>query len=816
MDCLNTFGQSISGKVFNKQGEVIPYVNIYVRQLESGTSTDEEGYYFLSMDPGEYDLVLSSIGYKTTSSIAIVDLNTELNFVLEPSEIQLNEITIKASKKDPAYEIIRNVILKKKEFLSSFNSLKCEAYVKATEIIEDNRKSKTKPEEKKEENDFLKEGEDPFAEAKKQKEAEMAKINMIEMQLTYNFQYPNRVKEERTAYKVYGDKAGLFIPTLAQSDFNVYQNSIRIKEITDVHLVSPLARTAIISYKYKLLSSTQEGDHLVHKIKVIPRKSGNATLSGFLYINDEEWSVNRFELSLNKGSMKIFDELKIEQNYKQVDSGKWFADEINLSYKTKVGKKRIYHGNTNVKFSDLELDYEFPEKFFGNEVATIDQEAYDRDSIYWNQTRPKKLSVEEQKLVLYKDSIETILNSDEYKDSVQQAFNKVEFWEVVYEGLGFRNHQKKESIFLTPALGLIQYDIVGGFRMGPFGTYYRRFENGQSISTWNNFSIGLVDKRFRGRTSTTFRYDPFHLGDITLVLDRGIKPINPFDAYLNLLNASNYYRFDNIGIGHRRELFNGFFFHTYFDRMKRRDLSGFNTYSVFQEIVGEGEEVKFEPYEIFQSDIFIEYTPGQKYMREPFRKVVLGSKYPTFKLRHLKGWNKIFGSDVDWDLIEFSMFQDVVLGVFGNSKYKVMAGQFFNTKELPFIDLKRFRESDPILYSDPLNTFQLLDTSLTSVKPFIEAHWIHHFNGALINNIPLIKKTRIALVVGGGALWIQDQNYNHQELFAGIERTFKLGPRRRLRLGVYGVGAQSTDVGFKGDWKISIDIIDTWKKDWSF
>jgi len=135
---------------------------------------------------------------------------------------------------------------------------------------------------------------------------------------------------------------------------------------------------------------------------------------------------------------------------------------------------------------------------------------------------------------------------------------------------------------------------------------------------------------------------------------------------------------------------------------------------------------------------------------------------------------------------------------------------------LRFIDLKRFRESDPILYSDPLYSFQSLDTALATTNIFFEAHHIHHFNGALINNIPLLKKTRIRTVVGGGFLYVKDSNFRHEEVFLGLERVFKLGARRRLRLGFYGVLANSNISQTDTNWKISIDVIDTWKRDWSF
>jgi hypothetical protein len=109
-----------------------------------------------------------------------------------------------------------------------------------------------------------------------------------------------------------------------------------------------------------------------------------------------------------------------------------------------------------------------------------------------------------------------------------------------------------------------------------------------------------------------------------------------------------------------------------------------------------------------------------------------------------------------------------------------------------------------------------LDQSINTSDFFFEFHHIHHFNGALVNNLPLIKKTGIRLVAGAGLMLLPSENFRYQEVFAGVERVFKLGARRRLRLGVYGVAAESNRSKADANFKISFDIIDTWKKDWSF
>ena len=91
---------------------------------------------------------------------------------------------------------------------------------------------------------------------------------------------------------------------------------------------------------------------------------------------------------------------------------------------------------------------------------------------------------------------------------------------------------------------------------------------------------------------------------------------------------------------------------------------------------------------------------------------------------------------------------------------------------------------------------------------FFEVHHIHHFNGALVNNIPLVKLLKVRVVAGGGFLWIRESRYRHEEIFGGLERVFKIGKRRRLRLGVYGVLAESNRTGFQSGWKVSFDQID--------
>jgi hypothetical protein len=635
------------------------------------------------------------------------------------------------------------------------------------------------------------------------------------MNLVLNYRYPDQYKEERTGYKAYGTKDGLFVPVFSEADFNFYYNLVDLKGIAEVPVISPVSRFAILSYKYKLEETTREGGRFVYKIRVTPRKTGDATCRGYVYVNDSIWNINRLELSLDKGGLKFYDAFTIRQTYRQVEEGLWIPGRQEFDYETKAGG-RAFRGNTVWVYNDYRKDYPFPPRFFGNEVSVITKEAYERDSTYWNRTRAEPLTLEQQKVILYRDSVEAVHKSKAYLDSLEASYNKITVGEVLYHGLGFRKEATKRHLYLSPLLGLINFEVAGGFRLGPYVSYFRKFNSGRMINTSAHLSLGLKNRDWNGSLSVWFRYDPYRLGDVSVRVGRSFYSVNSFDAYLNQLRISNYILHKHVDVFHRIELFNGFYLSTELGFHDRHSLANYDNTSILNRVIDETAPLAFENYQALISTLKLAYTPGQKFMTEPNQKVVLGSKYPTFSVSHRRGWKGLLTSDVHFDYLEAAMEQNLQLGTLGNSRYALMVGKFVNTRDLPFIDLKRFRQSDPYLYSDPLHSFQLLDTAMSTTNTFFEAHYIHHFNGAMINNLPLIKKTKLRTVAGAGAMWLQENGYRHAEVFGGVERIFKLGARRRLRLGVYGVVSQSNQYAPRTGYKISFDIIDTWKRDWSY
>ncbi|HAA15187.1 MAG TPA: hypothetical protein DCE41_27225 [Cytophagales bacterium] len=262
------------------------------------------------------------------------------------------------------------------------------------------------------------------------------------------------------------------------------------------------------------------------------------------------------------------------------------------------------------------------------------------------------------------------------------------------------------------------------------------------------------------------------------------------------------------------EFFNGFYtdFKLFYELQK--PIVGLELAPWSQELFGEQNLPEdFDPYRQLLFEAQITYTPGQQYYLEPYRKVILGSKYPTFKLHYRKGIPQIFGSNIDFDFLELSATQELKLKQLGVMRYNVFAGRFLNDNSVRFIEHKWFRGSDRYFLSQPLLSFQLLGPSINTKETFVQAHLVHHFNGFLMNKIPLINKLGLQIAGGTGALYIQESNFFHAELFAGLERPIKI-KNQLFKLGVYGALSDNNTSVLDTSIKVGFNVYNPFSNSW--
>ena len=98
---FDVFSQvSISGIIQESgSGERLPYANILIKEIDLGTTTNENGYFTLNGNIKEGMVISASyVGYKTESIIIRSEsINNEIEINLIPLSSTLNEVVIAAN-----------------------------------------------------------------------------------------------------------------------------------------------------------------------------------------------------------------------------------------------------------------------------------------------------------------------------------------------------------------------------------------------------------------------------------------------------------------------------------------------------------------------------------------------------------------------------------------------------------------------------------------------------------------------------------------------------------------------------------------------
>lgn len=105
----NVYGHVID----TKTGEHLPYVIIQVKGTTIGTSTDKTGHFFLKNLPeGTFVIEAKYMGYTVQSQRITIkhDTSKELNFKLEPSDMNLDEVVVSANRSETQRRLAPNLV----------------------------------------------------------------------------------------------------------------------------------------------------------------------------------------------------------------------------------------------------------------------------------------------------------------------------------------------------------------------------------------------------------------------------------------------------------------------------------------------------------------------------------------------------------------------------------------------------------------------------------------------------------------------------------------------------------------------------------
>lgn len=797
-----TFSQwNLSGTVLDEKKIPIPFANVYIKNNpDLRTQTDENGKYSLQLFDGEYFIIVNLAGYEERETYVVIANKGAVKdiqlFPIKINELEGAEISVKRG--NPGREIMLKVVKKRDRINPWAYPHSTDVYIKATESIVRKEKDSSSKNDRQEA--------DPFEEEQRKMAQLAGNMNIAEIQVTRNYAPPNKVKEIRNAYELRGEDKTLYYTTTVKSDFNFFENLLHLEDLHSTPVMSPISAPGILSYRYRLEAQYEENGRRINKIRIIPRMSSTSTLTGYIYVVDSLWLIQKLDLTMEKGNLFMYDYFSIHQEFDLPGDSMCVLKEQVLDYGVKY-KNQASTCKTTAQFSNYNFKPNFPAKFFNNELAVTTDEAYEKDSLFWKEQRAVSLTPEEQRFIIVRDSIHDAMNRKEYLDSIDKVFNRVTFLKVVWFGVEHRNRAKKVQWSINSLAAILRPLYPAGPRIAPGFNYFKKWEDQRTLDINAEISYGILNNDIKGNINGNYLYDPFKQARLKFGFDHDFDAIVSYDAITQIYKRSNFIEATSLNIGQTQEYINGLYVDFNFEFCERRSINGYKKMGFLDEVIPNDDFKPFQGYQALLGEVTVTYTPGQKYMREPHRKVVLGSKWPSIYAYYERGIPKLFGSDVDHEYGLVGIYQNFQLGTFGTSSYHVKSGKFLSSKNLKDADFKYQRRSDPIWFSNPLYSFQDQDSSLPSRDYYIEAHFIHHDNGSIINKIPFMKKTGIGLVVGFGAMYVAQYNWKHYEVLGGIERNFKFS-KRRLRIGLYGVFSDGNHITPRWTGKISFAVLD--------
>lgn len=814
----------VKGVVTDPEQNPLPGVKIYVDSTTYGVITDYNGNYFLELKSQEsHTLKFKMTGMAdTTLVIDLIQNVTELNLTMEVESVELGSVEIVTKKIKVANSIIKKVQKNKKTMVFQLDNYVCDTYLK-TGLDREQRKP-----------DSTSEG--------------SSKMSLTEALSITTFIAPGTYHEKIIAQHDFSNKEPtqssspidyyqddiitpvqsievdpyIFYEKVEDGDFDLYQNMINLPKISEHPITSPLGLQAFTNYTFTLTDILFENGRKIYEIEVTPRFKSSALLSGQLYIISDIWVVKSFNLSVNSDAMPFFLDFNVIQDYEHIDSN-WLPIRREFTYTIKESTDYI-RANTRVNHSNYTFNQNISPKDFKNEIASYADYAFDKDSSYWATNRPIQLKQSELNFISEQNRIDSILISEHYLDSVDSEFNKIKFWDVTLNGIGLRNRYKKQEIFIAPILGSIQLFGIGGFRYSFAGSYSKQFENAHKIKIAPSLNYGFRNNDLKPQLSVDYTFLPLKFGSVELEIgDIYQRVTNQTTAANFILGGGNMVKNTFISAAHRRELVNGLYGRIKFSYSNMRPLNEVDLGPIINyfksldtlEIQLFPEPPPFEPYRISLLEFKFQYRFKQKYIIKNNEKLIIGSEYPEIEMTFKQGIPRLFGSEISFNSLEFKVSDEVNFGNYGDSKWKVIAGSFLYKTDLRVIEHQFFKESDQGLFSNPLNTHQSLDSNYNTSGSYLQAFYLHHFNGFFLNKIPVIRKLGFESIAGSSILLIDEFDYSHSEFFLGVEKKFRF-LKQYLKFGFYYVGRFNDVTNPQLRFKFGIDFLNTFTNKWSW
>lgn len=775
----------LSGTIRDAGGTALSYVTVYKDGTSTGTVSNIDGQYSLDLPNGQHTIVFKYVGYDEVRKVLSIDGPSSVDVTLNESVLELDQVVISADAEDPAYRVIRQAIKAREDHKSEVLKHQVDLYVKGVVKM---LKTPTK---------IL--GQEIGDMDGMLDTTGQGIVYLAESQSTLSFHQPDLFKEEMYSSIVAEDDGSYNFNQFQNTNFDIYNEYYEFER----SIMAPLADNALTYYKYEMLESKIDASgNLVNRIQVIPKSDSRPLVFGEIYIIEDSWTVKELDLGFTGKAIKqpIFDTIRMQQVHLPVEGDKWKVFTQTMSFTLGSFGFKVGGGFTYV-FRDYDFDPSFDQSFFGSEHFSMDASAIKVDSSFWTTVRPIKLTEEERLNYIKKDSLKKVWSSKEYQDSVDRKNNKFVLGDFLF-GYSYADSYNKRYMSYSSPLTTYKFNPVTGHSL-EMGLDYVKIDSAENrrFNLNTKLGYGFSDKRLKlealaiWRTSRTYQENwSLGIGDANRQINEQ-APMSAFvDTWYSLYfkrNLARYYRKQYAHVGYQREVANGVYVRSLLGYARRSALSNITQYSwrlkdelyasnhpLFDGLAGDA-LFPTNNHFVFRAEVRLRI--GQTYSQFPKFRVRNSSKWPDLWIKYEKALSI---GDTDYDKLSINIKKnDINYRLFGHSNFNIIASTFLQKKSLSFVDYHHFLSNENILTLRGRYTrgFKMMPHyRYSTTDDYVAGFYEHHFDGFLLDAVPLIKRLGWSSVVSGNAL-IRSNSSNYYELSAGIS-DIKIGALSLFRM----------------------------------
>lgn len=790
----------IEGTIYDEKGNTIPYASITVQNTNKGTTSDAEGYFYLHLDTGNYVLKASYMGYASqTKELLVKSSNQKIDFQLKPHSIELSGVDIKVKYEDPAIEIMRLAIERKKQRIQDIRSFSSDVYLKGSMRFLKSPKT--------------------FLGTNIEEDYDALGLDKDGKGIVYGLEQKSYYMKDRKQelHKIEyvrqsGDPQGLGFSQLPPI-LDVYENRIDVLGVNPRGFISPLHNQAFLYYDFEYLGEIMDGDQKILKIKLNPKRAKEAVFKGNIYIIDSTYDVHSVELIIDKSAeINIADKLIIDQMFRYISNQRVIQKQniyVELELLGFVVGGDFLTAYSNQKVNEA-IDWE-KENVKKNIVAQYnkDYQSLQKEE-EWEELRPVRMSEKEKEFFKKQDSILV----EEKKKEIEkvETQSRIGIANIIVGGELYKNN--KFSFHMSSPLKELNFNTVEGVNLA------LDLKGNWQLDSLNELQVGLhqrygfvnghynpnlyVDyKQKSNKNSAAYTAINLRGGKKVFAINQnGFLP-EIFNTFSSLVQGVNPLKLQEKYYGGLEALYRsgtgwvfsaGMQYNKYIELYNRTDYA-FNASLSANYTENKPKELNadfIESAAIIHAKL--QYQPGWKYISFEDYVRPISSNYPVFSLAINKAIPKLFGADADYTQIAFSIDQSTSLKAFGALHYYGEISSFLgNNSIVPWAEWKHYRSNSYILHSPSYKGFFMkpyyLMSNTAEWSSQLHAEW--QWKGFITNKIPGFKYLQWTGVVGGHALLLPDNKY-YSEFTFGLENIgFKI--YRFLRAD----GVVSWQTGFK-------------------